>query len=319
MKKLIVLLGPNGVGKSTTAKALLQRCPNSAWVDADWCRSINPFELTPATKKTVTDNLYCLLCNYLQCKDIQTVVFTYGLHGERKEIYEELLRRLRGEKLEFDLCPIVLKCTMEETIRRGKADGRDRERIERGIQNTYFLYDGLTYPCIDTTDLTPEDTADQILSVACPMNAPAPNFPKRSILGLLAATLFLISCLLLWHSARTSEPTDTTPTAETTLATTETAARATSLPTEAPTEESTDETTQATTEETTEPAQESTEAPTEASSEIHDFVMNKNSKKFHYPDCESVAKMKESNKEFFTGTRDELIEQGYEPCGNCKP
>ncbi|MGN8732906.1 hypothetical protein ACTNEY_04590 [Fusicatenibacter saccharivorans] len=29
--------------------------------------------------------------------------------------------------------------------------------------------------------------------------------------------------------------------------------------------------------------------------------------------------MKESNKMFFTGTRDELISQGYNPCGNCHP
>ena len=50
-----------------------------------------------------------------------------------------------------------------------------------------------------------------------------------------------------------------------------------------------------------------------------DYVVNKSSLKFHYPDCESVDKMKESNKEFFTGTREELIERGCDPCGNCNP
>jgi competence protein ComEC len=49
------------------------------------------------------------------------------------------------------------------------------------------------------------------------------------------------------------------------------------------------------------------------------YIANTNTKKFHYPDCYSVTRMKESNKWYFTGSRDELIELGYSPCGNCKP
>lgn len=29
--------------------------------------------------------------------------------------------------------------------------------------------------------------------------------------------------------------------------------------------------------------------------------------------------MKEKNKETYEGTREELIQKGYEPCGRCKP
>ena len=50
-----------------------------------------------------------------------------------------------------------------------------------------------------------------------------------------------------------------------------------------------------------------------------DYVGNKNSKKFHYDWCSSVGKMKESNKYYYTGTREEMIAKGYEPCGNCHP
>lgn len=53
--------------------------------------------------------------------------------------------------------------------------------------------------------------------------------------------------------------------------------------------------------------------------EEHDYVLNKNSKKIHYPSCSSVNQMKDTNKKFFTGTRDEAIAMGYEPCGNCHP
>ena len=71
-----------------------------------------------------------------------------------------------------------------------------------------------------------------------------------------------------------------------------------------------------------------TEAPTEAPTEPEktepeatgtDYVGNKSSKKFHYAWCSSVDKMKESNKYYFTGTREEMIAKGYEPCGNCHP
>ena len=50
-----------------------------------------------------------------------------------------------------------------------------------------------------------------------------------------------------------------------------------------------------------------------------DYVGNKNTKKFHYDWCSSVDKMKESNKYYYTGTREEMIAKGYEPCGNCHP
>ena len=49
------------------------------------------------------------------------------------------------------------------------------------------------------------------------------------------------------------------------------------------------------------------------------YILNTNSKKFHNSDCSSVENMSEKNKSTFTGKRSELINQGYEPCGSCKP
>lgn len=51
----------------------------------------------------------------------------------------------------------------------------------------------------------------------------------------------------------------------------------------------------------------------------YSFVLNKNSKRFHKPNCSSVAKMKEENREYYSGSRDDLISKGYKPCGSCKP
>lgn len=49
------------------------------------------------------------------------------------------------------------------------------------------------------------------------------------------------------------------------------------------------------------------------------YILNTSSRKFHKPDCGSVETISPSNKKSYTGTREELINQGYEACGKCKP
>ena len=55
------------------------------------------------------------------------------------------------------------------------------------------------------------------------------------------------------------------------------------------------------------------------SSEEIQYVCNTNTMKFHYPSCNSVTQMNESNRMNTSLSRDELIAQGYQPCGNCHP
>ncbi|WP_292144287.1 DNA/RNA non-specific endonuclease [Butyrivibrio sp.] len=69
-----------------------------------------------------------------------------------------------------------------------------------------------------------------------------------------------------------------------------------------------------------------TETAVEAQSEQADqppqsasYIANKNTKKFHYPSCSSVSDMKEKNKLYYEGSRDDLINQGYVPCKKCNP
>lgn len=59
-----------------------------------------------------------------------------------------------------------------------------------------------------------------------------------------------------------------------------------------------------------------TSAPVSTGTE---YILNTNTKKFHYPSCSSVKQMKVSNKKEYTGSRDDLIAQGYDPCKKCNP
>lgn len=49
------------------------------------------------------------------------------------------------------------------------------------------------------------------------------------------------------------------------------------------------------------------------------YILNTSSKKFHLPTCSGASSMKKENREEYTGSREDLIAQGYEPCGTCKP
>ena len=64
-----------------------------------------------------------------------------------------------------------------------------------------------------------------------------------------------------------------------------------------------------------EEAQEGQKSPKQA------YVLNTNPSRmiFHKADCNSVDSIKDGNRKDVKATREELIEQGYKPCGNCHP
>ena len=72
---------------------------------------------------------------------------------------------MREDGISFEICPVILKCCKEENIRRTINDGRDMERIERGIKNTFRFYDEYSYPNIDSTYLQPEKVAEKIIEI----------------------------------------------------------------------------------------------------------------------------------------------------------
>lgn len=49
------------------------------------------------------------------------------------------------------------------------------------------------------------------------------------------------------------------------------------------------------------------------------YVLNINSKKFHNINCKNVSTISDKNKKTFIGDRNQLINDGYSPCGTCKP
>ena len=49
------------------------------------------------------------------------------------------------------------------------------------------------------------------------------------------------------------------------------------------------------------------------------YVINTNTKKFHYPSCTSAGEIKEKNRKDTSESREQLIQKGYVPCKRCNP
>ncbi|NLD71186.1 MAG: AAA family ATPase [Chloroflexi bacterium] len=165
MKRLIFVCGPNGVGKSTACRALVEALPAAAYVDSDWCRAMHPFAFDEETIGLVRANIVALLGNYFRAPFIEDVIFSYGLHGPRKRIFDDVLGALEAMEIAYRLCPLILTCDPADQIARMQADARDDARIRRAIENTRAIYAAYDYPTVDATGLTVPQTVERIVRV----------------------------------------------------------------------------------------------------------------------------------------------------------
>lgn len=162
MKRLVLVGGPMGVGKSAVCKQLIRKLQPGVYLDGDWCWSMSPFTVTDETRAMVMDNICALLSRFLACPELDNVVFGWVLH--RQETIDAILARLPLEGVE--VCsvsllasPKVLRDRVVRDIARGVRDG---EAISHSM--AYLpLYEKLDTWKIHTDHCTPGQAAAQIL------------------------------------------------------------------------------------------------------------------------------------------------------------
>ena len=164
MKRLYVIGGPMGVGKTAACRQLQQLLDRSVFLDGDWCWDAHPFQVTEETREMVLENIAFLLNSFLRCSAYDHVIFCWVLH--RREIWADLLRRLTEP---YALCAVSLTCTPEALRSRLAGDIRAGVRqpdvVDRSL--AYLpLYDALDVRRLDVTDLTPRAAAERILEWA---------------------------------------------------------------------------------------------------------------------------------------------------------
>lgn len=162
MKNLLFICGPNGIGKTTICKEIIKQLPNSAYVDSDSCRMMNPFMLDDTTIPTISKNISDLIANYFNCTSVHSVVFSYGFHGRRKEVFQNVLSQIAD--IEYHFIPFLLWCNEEENIKRMTSDDRSPDRIQKAITESRKAFDDITYPKIDISDFSAYESALEIIN-----------------------------------------------------------------------------------------------------------------------------------------------------------
>jgi broad-specificity NMP kinase len=161
MKKLIIINGTMGVGKSTVCQILLDKLTPGVYLDGDWCWNMNPFVVSEENKTMVLDNITHLLKNYLSNSSYQYVIFCWVIHQE--DIFKQLLTPL--ESIDFELHKISLVCS--ESVLRNRLEydvlqgSRTSDVINRSILRLP-LYNKMDTVKIDVSELSPSDTAKRI-------------------------------------------------------------------------------------------------------------------------------------------------------------
>lgn len=161
MKRLYMIGGTMGIGKTATCQILKQKMNNSVFLDGDWCWDMHPFQVIPETKKMVLENIGFLLNNFIQCSAYENIIFCWVMHEQG--IVNDIL-----SQLDIDDCQIhtiSLVCNREALQKRLRKDIdmgiRTEDVISRGLERLQ-MYEQLVTVKIDVSDLSPEQVAELI-------------------------------------------------------------------------------------------------------------------------------------------------------------
>ncbi len=154
---IIFINGSINAGKSTVAKILTSKIPNTANVEIDSFREfIHWLEIDKAIPINL-ENAVLVINNF--AKHGYNVVITYPLSQKN---YEYLKTALTGSELHF--------FTLSPDIKKAQSDTNDRVLTQWERDRIKHHYDiGISQPAfgkiIDNTDQTPEETVEEIISL----------------------------------------------------------------------------------------------------------------------------------------------------------
>lgn len=162
MKKLFLIGGTMGVGKTAVSQVLKYKLPNSVFLDGDWCWDSHPFFVTEETKEMVMQNICSVLNNFLQCSVYENIIFCWVMHEQK--IIDDILSHLNTSNCR--IITISLVCSEQELIRRIQKDIDDGIRtadlIERSISRI-SLYQNLDTVKIDTSGKSIDEIINEIV------------------------------------------------------------------------------------------------------------------------------------------------------------
>ncbi|MEA4919829.1 MAG: AAA family ATPase [Clostridiaceae bacterium] len=163
MKKLILINGTMGAGKTTTCQELLKLLQPSVFLDGDWCWNMNPFIVNEETKQMVLKNICFMLNSFINCSEYKYIIFCWVMH--QQEIIDDILKHLNLDSVETHT--ITLTLTEEALTKRLGEDIAQKIRqpdvLERSISRI-VLYNDMDTIKVDVSNITPFQAAKKIVS-----------------------------------------------------------------------------------------------------------------------------------------------------------
>jgi adenylate kinase family enzyme len=159
-KKLVIINGTMGVGKTTVCKELYQKLEKAVWLDGDWCWMMHPWDFREENKTMVIDNITYQLRNFLKNNSFDYIIFSWVIHQE--SIFDLILNRLQG--LEFETYKITITCSEGALRSRMLKDDRDDYGIEESIRRLR-LYQSMNTIKVDTTAMTVSEATERIRKI----------------------------------------------------------------------------------------------------------------------------------------------------------
>lgn len=164
MKKLYLIGGTMGVGKTTVCQILKNKLNNSAFLDGDWCWDMHPFQVTQETKIMVHENIAFLLNNFIHCPVYDHIIFCWVMHEQ--EIIDQIMAKLDVTDCEVMRISLVCskKALKERLLKDVDAGIRTADIISRSLERI-SLYERLNTVKVDVSLLSPEQAAEKIVEL----------------------------------------------------------------------------------------------------------------------------------------------------------
>ncbi|HOB43908.1 MAG TPA: AAA family ATPase [Bacillota bacterium] len=161
MKRVYLIGGPMGVGKTAVCQELKLKLNNCVFLDGDWCWDAHPFQVTEETKQMVMENVCFLLNQFIHCSAYDNIIFCWVMHEQ--SIIDTILDNLDSTNCEIKA--ISLTCDERELRERLSKDiaagKREPDVIDRSLARLP-LYHWLNTVKIGTNGKTASEIAEEI-------------------------------------------------------------------------------------------------------------------------------------------------------------